>query len=218
MTDESMRKVQLSIADTSPAITFIFCLITLLFWAMYRGIIPAAAGSLTIGIIQLALFPPYLVCATLLFKRGDMFGGIIYMIFAALFGGVGGLFNVTIFLASWFGFSGYLATIGLGLAFGLSAVIIVPYCYVALRTAPAAGSIMFICADLFLFLYLFMSLGWLGAGWAVACEWLALAIVVLGMWNCCSAVLASAGFKPLPAGPVLWKMQDESGEMEVVEP
>lgn len=50
-------------------------------------------ATLAIGLIGLAVFVPYLITGIALTKSGICLGGNTYLLFGAVFGGCGGLFN-----------------------------------------------------------------------------------------------------------------------------
>lgn len=84
-------------ADPSPVLTLIFSTLCFCFWANTMGLFTDGA-VLAIGVLQLAVFTSYTVGGVILLHRGNGFGGNTFMIFATVFGGIGGLTHVTMSL------------------------------------------------------------------------------------------------------------------------
>ena len=84
-------------ADPSPVLTLIFATLCFCFWANTMGFFTDGA-VLAIGILQLGVFVSYTVGGIILLYRGNGFGGNTFMIFATVFGGIGGATHVTMSL------------------------------------------------------------------------------------------------------------------------
>ena len=84
-------------ADPSPVLTLIFATLCFCFWANTMGYFTAGA-TLAIGVLQLAVFASYTIGGVILLNRGNGFGGNTFMIFATVFGGIGGATHVTMSL------------------------------------------------------------------------------------------------------------------------
>lgn len=80
------------VADLSPVGTFVFCILCFAFWAADLGLLGDGATT-AIGFLGLAVFVPYLVAGVALSKKGLCLGGNTYVLFGAVFGSCGGLFN-----------------------------------------------------------------------------------------------------------------------------
>lgn len=80
------------VADISPIGTFVFCILCFAFWASDLGLTGEGSG-LAIGFLGLAVFIPYLICGIKLTEKGLCLGGNTYLLFGAVFGACGGLFN-----------------------------------------------------------------------------------------------------------------------------
>ena len=80
------------VADLSPVGTFVFCILCFAFWAADLGLLGDGATT-AIGFLGLAVFVPYLVAGVVLSKKGLCLGGNTYVLFGAVFGSCGGLFN-----------------------------------------------------------------------------------------------------------------------------
>ena len=84
-------------ADPSPVLTLIFATLCFCFWANTMGFF-TDGSTLAIGVLQLGVFVSYTVGGVILLYRGNGFGGNTFMIFATVFGGIGGLTHVTMSL------------------------------------------------------------------------------------------------------------------------
>lgn len=93
----------LETADSSPSMCLIFSTICFCFWANTMGFLGKGA-LLAIGCLQIAVFVGYTVGAKVLLDIGNGFGGNTFMIFAAFFGGIGGIGNTMAGLAEIKGF------------------------------------------------------------------------------------------------------------------
>ena len=80
------------VAALSPVGTFVFCILCFAFWAVDLGFLGDGATT-AIGFLGLAVFVPYLVAGVALSRRGLCLGGNTYILFGAVFGSCGGLFN-----------------------------------------------------------------------------------------------------------------------------
>lgn len=80
------------VADLSPVGTFVFCILCFAFWAVDLGLLGDGATT-AIGFLGLAVFVPYLVAGVALSRKGLCLGGNTYVLFGAVFGSCGGLFN-----------------------------------------------------------------------------------------------------------------------------
>lgn len=98
--DENKKNNELSVtvsnycgvADLSPVGTFVFCILCFAFWAADLGLLKDGATT-AIGLLGLAVFVPYIVAGVGLAKKGLCLGGNTYVLFGAVFGACGDLFN-----------------------------------------------------------------------------------------------------------------------------
>ena len=86
-------------ADVSPVLTLVFATLCFSFWANSMGFLKDGA-VLAIGVLQLGVFVTYTVGGLILISRGNAFGGNTFLIFATIFGGVGGLTHVGMTIAA----------------------------------------------------------------------------------------------------------------------
>lgn len=80
------------VAALSPVGTFVFCILCFAFWAVDLGFLGDGATT-AVGFLGLAVFVPYLVAGVALSRRRLCLGGNTYILFGAVFGSCGGLFN-----------------------------------------------------------------------------------------------------------------------------
>lgn len=198
MDDNNLR-----MGNASPALTFIFTMLTVAIWGNYAGIYsgPAAIG---IGLLQLACYIPYIVCSVILYINKNGQGANIFMIFAVLFGGVGSALNI---------FSGFAEINGWAYAPEMSAI---PFFWGALAMIPFVWStrkelskVSFIC---FTGIILFLSLMMLPAFNIGPVEleneiikWLMLIVAVTGVYTMMSDLNVQGGGKPYPQGKPFFK-------------
>lgn len=96
--EEVTQENRVKIADPGPALTFVFTALTICFWGIYQGIFEGPT-TLVVGVTQLACAVPYTVGAIMYFKRGETLNANVFLIFAAVFGTIGGSLNLTLGLA-----------------------------------------------------------------------------------------------------------------------
>ena len=84
--------------DPSPVLTTIFATLCYCFWANTMGLFTDGA-VLAIGTLQLAVFASYTIGGVILLRNGNGFGGNMFMVFATVFGGIGGATHLTMTLA-----------------------------------------------------------------------------------------------------------------------
>jgi len=95
---DETRELKVDFADPSPVLTLIFATLCFCFWANTMGFFTEGA-VLAIGILQLGVFVSYTVGGIILLRRGNSFGGNTFMIFATVFGGIGGGTHVAMTIA-----------------------------------------------------------------------------------------------------------------------
>ncbi len=189
------------IGDPTIAITFLFTMITILYWGMFQGILKNNT-ILIIGLTQLACFPGYIIGSIIYFVRGDALNGSVYMIFATLFAGVGGLANIATYVGvlNGLGLDGSVSS----MAFLWGGLALIPVCIVK-RKEPILPLSMFVVATLFLIVYPLVVLGYLPLTLMVVVKWMALWIAVEGLYSLMSGIMILGGCKGLPMGPSIIK-------------
>ncbi len=91
--------IELPFGDPSPVLTMIFAFLCICFWANTMGFFTEGA-ILAIGVAQLAVFTSYTIGGVILLRNGNSFGGNTFLIFATIFGGIGGGTHVAMVLAA----------------------------------------------------------------------------------------------------------------------
>lgn len=94
MEEAKMNVTIQNYADSTPYVTFTFCILCLVFWANCVGLLGEGA-TLAIGMCQLGCYGVYHMGTARLTDTGNLFGTNIYGVFACVFAGIGGLANVT---------------------------------------------------------------------------------------------------------------------------
>lgn len=119
-------------ADSTPYVTFTFCILCLVFWANCVGYLGEGA-TLAIGMCQLGCYGVYHMGTSRLTDTGNLFGTNIYGVFACVFAGIGGLANVTAGICSVVNvpFDGRVAS----LSYVLSGVLLLVFVPAMLRMA-----------------------------------------------------------------------------------
>ena len=196
-----MEDNKIELGNPGPAMTWIFTMLTMLFALWFAGI---WSGSLplAVGVIQLACFPAYLVGAIVFLKKGDSLSGIVFLVFATLFGGIGGILNVIAHFDTVFNW-GIDPAVG-GIPFLWGGIVMIPVC-IALRRIPVLILAVYFMVSPFLIVYALVVLGVLGYGVLVACKWMGLFIAIGGLYVCCADIIRIGGDKGLPCGPSIFK-------------
>lgn len=191
------------IGNPSPALTFIFSMLTIVFWGSSQGLYSGQA-TMAIGIVQLACYFPYMILAVIHYIRGDTLNGSVFMIFAALFGGVGGGLNLAAGIGELKGF--VLAPEISAIPYFCSALSVVPLIISIRKQASAVCFLCFSAVVIFLSLPMFVTYGLLpAAGTNLVIKYLYLFVAVTGFYTMVNALLAAGGCKTMPEGKPLFK-------------
>ena len=191
------------IADPGAALTFIFTMLTICIWGTYQGIYKGPS-TLALGLVQLACYIPYLICAVMYFLRGDSMNASIFTIFGTLFGGVGGFLNIAAGIGE---IRGFAVTPELGaIPFFWGAVSLVPLMISVRKTASKCGFLCFAGIAVFLTLMALVSYHILPEqGTNEVIKWLTLFVAVDGVYTMVNSMLVYGGCKPLPEGKPFFK-------------
>ncbi|MFC2946820.1 hypothetical protein [Virgibacillus sediminis] len=197
-----MERNRIRIGDPGPALTFIFTMLTMCIWGVYAGIYTGPT-SLAVGLVQLACFLPYLICSILFYLREDTMMGSICLIFAVLFGGVGGFLSIAEGLSHLYGFemSSQLSAI----PFFWGAVSLLPLLLSIRKTASAISFLCFSGVVVFLTLITLVSFGILSEAANVAIKWICLFVAVSGLYTFVNSLLRIGGSRTMPEGKPLFK-------------
>lgn len=199
--EEKQLQQEVHWGNAAPAMTFIFTMITMLFWGMFQGIF-SGKTELIVGLIQLACFPAYLIGAISFLRNGDSLNGNVFLIFATLFGGIGGVSNVAAHFGTLYGWG--LDPSITAIPFIWGGVALVPI-VIILRKAPAMSFLVFFTASIFLIAFGLVSLGILPISLYPIFKWMALFIAVVGLYTCLDGLLQIGGGKGIPQGPSIFK-------------
>lgn len=197
-----MEQSNIKIGDPAPALTFIFTMLTMCIWGVYAGIYTGPT-SLALGLVQLSTFIPYLICSIFFYVRGETMMGSICLIFATLFGGVGGLLSIAEGIAQIYEFemSSQLGAI----PFFWGAVSMVPLLISIRKTASAVTFLCFSAVVIFLSLITLVSFGLIPEAANIVIEWLCLFVAVSGLYTFVNSLLRIGGCKSMPEGKPLFK-------------
>lgn len=189
------KKEQLG--DPGPALTFIFTMLTMEFWGINAGIFTGPT-MISVGVVQLACFIPYLIGAILFFLKGDSVNGNIFLIFATIFGGVGGFCNTIIGFANIMDWP--ICTQMTALPYIMGGISIFPTLWVIRKAADKVTVICYLAAAFFLTLTGLVSLNILSGSWNQIIQWLCLTVVVTGFYSCLNGLLVCGGSRGIPVG------------------
>lgn len=177
--------------DPSPVLTLIFATLCFCFWANTMGFFTDGA-VLAIGVLQLGVFVAYTVGGVILLHRGNSFGGNTFMIFATVFGGVGGGTHVAMTIAGVKNVAFCYQICGVAfIVAGIFLLCMVP----GLKSAPKTDFLSFLFGGLGVLGY-----GLTGAGIApeivnVPAAWCLLIDGVVGLYSVIVLMLGFLGIK-----------------------
>lgn len=190
------KKADPVFGDPTPVLTTIFATLCYCFWANTMGLFTDGA-VLAIGVLQLAVFASYTIGGVILLRNGNSFGGNTFMIFATVFGGIGGATHVAMTMAGEQGIAFCYQICGVSfIVAGIYLLCMVP----PMRFAAKTDFIAFLTGGIGVLAY-----GLTGAGLAPGFvnyigAWALLIDGITGFYSVISAMLAFAGGRPLPLG------------------
>ena len=190
------------LGNPGPALTFIFTMLTMEYWGIYAGIFTGPT-IMAIGVVQIACFVPYMIGAVLFFCKGDSINGNVFLIFATLFGGVGGFTNTTIGFANIMGWQ--MCTQMPAIPFILGGISILPVLWVIRKSTDKVTAICYLAAAFFLTLIGLVNLNILSTNWNPSIQWLGLIVSITGFYSCFSGLLLGGGSRGLPVGKPFFK-------------
>ena len=199
------------IGNPGLALTFIFTMLAMLTWADYMGFFTGPV-YLVKGLVELACYIPYLIGAVLFFLKGDTVNGTIYLIFATLFGGVGGFLDLAYAASELLEFEVCRQMAAIPYFWG--ALSMVPMIISVRKTASPVSILCYVCADSFLTLMLPAAFGIFSEPLNAVVAWLNLAVGITGMYTLISGLLAAGGCRPLPEGKPAAKTDSVLGKGE----
>ena len=189
--------------DTAAVLTWTFTMLATIFFCIYQGIFPAES-SLVAGTTQLVCFLVYGYGAIILYKKGDSLAATVFMVFAAAFGGIGGITNVVGFFSNHFGWGADLGPLAIvNLWAGLS---LIPLMWVVRKRDPGIVLLVYFMAMSFLVLMALVDLGLLPVnGTNEVIKWLLLATGVVGYYTGLATMFRYGGSKAFPLGKPWFK-------------
>ncbi len=194
--------------DPTPVLTTIFATLCYCFWANTMGFFTDGA-VLAIGVLQLAVFASYTIGGVILLRNGNSFGGNTFMIFATVFGGIGGATHVVMTMVGERGIAFCYQICGVAfIVAGVYLLCMLP----PLRYAAKTDFLAFLTGGIGVLAY-----GLTGAGLAPAAlnyvgAWALLIDGLVGFYSVISAMIGFAGGKPLPLGKPFFKKPEEKTE------
>lgn len=167
------------LADASPSLCFAFANLSFLFWAAMMGFF-GPNTALLLGCCQLGVYGCYHISSSMLIKRGAAWDGNVFMIFASMFAGCGGLLNVTTGICGYLGVP--IATQLPGILWLSSGIILMLLCP-GVRRGPAAGFLFYVAGGIGLILQGLCTLGLIPMGpLYIVSAWCFFVAGVLGIW------------------------------------
>jgi len=188
------------IGNPAGTLCFMFATLSFLFWANMMGFLGPDA-QIVLGLIQLGVYGAYHICSQDLYKIGAGFDGTVFMIFAAMFAGVGGLMNVGGAICAFVGMPFSAVTPGvIWLMSGLILLLVLP----SAAKSPLVGFLFYIFGGVGLVLMGLLVLGFLGAEFVQPIAWL---LFCAGACGLLVSVATMNGFNGIniPLGPVISK-------------
>lgn len=159
---------------------------------------------MAIGIVQLACYIPYMILAVIYYLKNDTLNGSVFMIFATLFGGVGGGINIVAGIGELEGF--VLSPEISAIPYFCSALSVLPLLISVRKQASAISFFCFSAVVIFLSLPMFVTYGILPAKETnLVIKYLYLFVAVTGFYTMFNGLLAAGGCKTLPEGKPLFK-------------
>lgn len=188
------------LGEPSAPLCFAFANLSFLFWGGLLGIFGPDTGLLS-GCVQLGVFACYHICAQDLFKNGDAWNGSIFMIFASMFGGVGGLTNVATAIAGYAGVPVSPTLTGIiWFICGFLLLVLLP----AVSKDPAATFLFYLAGGLGLALQGLTQMGITPLVCNTVAAWCFFAAGVLGVLVCVSTFYSFRGVN-VPLGRPLFR-------------
>ncbi|HZK09508.1 MAG TPA: hypothetical protein VFD08_00430 [Clostridia bacterium] len=188
-------------ASAAPTLNLIFGMLSIMFAALFLGYLKPSAVYI-LGLIQIGVWPGYLIGSLIMLRSGDIVGGNTFFYFATFFGLAPGLVTVGTYLADVFGWAYDPKILGImWLSVGLTLTFTIPAFIkselVTFLVIAAAG----IAID-------FIGLAYLFTGYAQTFNTIAGVLLffvgVGGIYQAVAGILAGAGIK-LPLGKPIVK-------------
>jgi hypothetical protein len=196
-----MAEEQVKPASGGPTMTLIFSMLSFFFAANLGGLFKPAAG-LYIGLIQIGIWPTYLIAANSMLRDGDGLYGNTFLYFATFFGLVPGLTSVFSYFAALHAWP--LDPMVLGIMWiyvGLLLLCTLP----GFKSVNAVFFLVLLFAGLGVFLLGLGMVGLLPASfYTKACVFSFGFVGIFGFYLCVDGFLSSVGIE-LPKGHAFFK-------------
>ena len=207
MNNNGVTKVEIvetpdRIGGAGTAMTFIFTMLTMCFWGIYAGIF-SGPTALAVGLVQIACYMPYMIGAVVFYMKGNALFANTFLIFATLFGGIGGLSNIFLGFAEIYGWN--ISDQMTCIPFIWGGVCLFPVTYVLRKAISKMTFICYLSAAFFLSLIGFVGLGVLPPATNTLITILALIVALTGYYECLNGLLMDGGHKPMPNGKPFFK-------------
>ena len=190
--------------DPSPVLTTIFATLCYCFWANTMGFFGDGA-VFAIGVLQLAVFTAYTVGGVILLRNGNSFGGNMFLVFATVFGGIGGATHVAMTLAGNANIDFCYQICGVAfIVAGALLLLMLP----GIAYTTKADFICFLSGGIGVLCYGLTGAGLAPAGLNYLGGWMLLIDGLVGLYTVVGQMLNFLGCKPLPLGkPLLQRKQ-----------
>lgn len=187
-------------ASATPTMTLIFSMLAMMFWANFMGYLKPEA-ALLLGVIQVGIFPAYLIGAVILLKEGDALNGNVFFYFATWFGFVAGLINIVTYFAPIYNWAIDPRITGY---FWLWAAVMLYGSLPAYRKVPWVFFTVLFCAATALLLIALTSLELVPVVFNIAAGWCLFVVGVFGLYLAVAGLLENVGII-LPQGKPFFK-------------
>lgn len=191
-------------ASAGPTLSLIFGMLSLIFAAIFLGYVDPS-GSYILGLLQIAVWPAYLIGGVLMLRDGDVVGGNTFFYFATFFGLAPGLITVGTYFADIFGWAYDPKVLGIvWLCVGLTVTFTVP----GFRKGSSLLFLVILAAGLAID---FIGLAYLFTDYANTFNTIAGVLLIFvgvgGVYQAISGILAGSGIN-LPQGKPFFKEND----------
>lgn len=197
-TNVNIKEVPL-FGDPSPVLTTIFATLCFCFWANTMGFFTDGA-VLAIGVLQLAVFASYTIGGVILLRNGNAFGGNMFMVFATVFGGIGGATHVVMTLVGEKGIDFCYQICGV--AFIVAGVLLL-FMLPGIVYTTKCDFICFLSGGIGVLCYGLTGAGLVPASLNYVGAWALLIDGLFGFYTVVGAMLGFLGCKPLSLGAPL---------------
>lgn len=182
-------------ASAAPTMTLMFSMLGLMFWAIFVGLLKPEA-ALLLGVIQVGIFPAYLIGGIILLKEGDGLNGNVFYYFSTYFGLCAGLYNLVTYFAPIYHWAIDPRIMGY---FWLCASIMLFGSLLGYKKVPWVFFSVLFFAALALFILGFTALGLLPLVFNLVAGWCLFIVGIFGLYLAVAGLLENADIK-LPLG------------------